>query len=409
MEKFNIREDKAFELIEKYGSPLYVYNEDILRKRCRELKNLLPDRNFRVNYSAKANTNLEILKIVRDEGLDVDAMSPGEIYIEEKAGFTSDRILYISNNVSAEEMKFAIERGINVSVDSLSQLELYGELNPGGDVVVRFNPGLGVGHHEKVTTGGKKTKFAVQKEFIPQVKEILKKYDLNLVGINQHMGSLFLNGDKYIEGVQNLFAIAKEFPGLDFVDIGGGFGIPYHENEERLDLEDLGQKLDKVFAEFIAEYDNKDIVLKIEPGRYIVAESGILLGEVYSIKENYGVKYIGTDLGFNVLMRPMLYNSYHQIQILKHPDNKDHEKDLTELVNIAGNICESGDLIAKERELPIIHEGDIIEVMDAGAYGFVMSSNYNCRLRPAEVLIDSNGIDRLIRKRDTLEDLLKGF
>src|SRR5690554_2539371 len=150
MDKFKLNKDRAFELLDKYGSPLYVYNEEIIRKRCRELKNLLSSKNFQVNYSAKANTNLEILKIIREEGLDVDAMSPGEIFIEEKAGFTPDRILYISNNVSAEEMKFAIDRGIRVSVDSLSQLELFGQINPGGEVVVRFNPGLGVGHHEKV-------------------------------------------------------------------------------------------------------------------------------------------------------------------------------------------------------------------------------------------------------------------
>ncbi|MFW5981507.1 MAG: hypothetical protein ACOCRU_02900 [bacterium] len=250
MEKFNISEKMAFSLLKKYGSPLYVYNEDILRKRCKEMKNLLPDRNFRVNYSAKANTNLELLKIIKEEGLDVDAMSPGEIFIEERAGFTPEQILYISNNVSAEEMQFAIDRGIKVSVDSLAQLELYGEINPGGQVVVRFNPGLGVGHHAKVTTGGKKTKFAVQKEFVPRVKEILKKYRLNLIGINQHMGSLFLKGDKYIEGVKNFFEIAKEFPGLEFIDIGGGFGIPYHEDEERLDLNKLTGKLIKPLLNF---------------------------------------------------------------------------------------------------------------------------------------------------------------
>ncbi|MEJ6950791.1 diaminopimelate decarboxylase [Natronospora cellulosivora (SeqCode)] len=409
MDKFNISEERAFELLEKYGSPLYVYSEEILRKRCREIKNLIKNKNFRVNYSAKANTNLEILKIVREEGLDVDAMSPGEIYLEEKAGFKADQILYISNNVSMEEMKFAIDRGIKVSVDSLAQLELYGQINPGGEVVIRFNPGIGVGHHEKVNTGGKKTKFAVQREFIPKVKELLEKYDLKLIGINQHMGSLFLNGDKYIEGVKNLFEIAKEFSALQFLDIGGGFGIPYHDDEDRLDLEDLGKKLDKVFAEFVAEYDNKDIILKVEPGRYIVAESGVLLGKVYSIKENYGIKYIGTDIGFNVLMRPMLYNSYHKINVLKDLENKDLEKDINEVVNITGNICESGDLIAKERELPKINQGDIIAVMDAGAYGFVMSSNYNCRLRPAEVLIKENDKDILIRKRESYKDLLKNF
>lgn len=407
MEKFNISKEKAIELIKNYGSPLYIYDEGILRKRCQELKNLLSSKNFRVNYSAKANTNLELLKIVNEEGLDVDAMSPGEIFIEEKAGFTPDRIFYISNNVSAEEMRLVIDKGIMVSVDSLSQLELYGQINPDSKVAVRFNPGVGIGHHDKVKTGGKKTKFAVQRDFIPLVKVILKKYNLTLAGINHHMGSLFMNGDKYLDGVENLFDIAKQFPGLEFIDIGGGFGIPYELGEDRLNLNELGQRLDKVFKDFLAEYDNKDLILKIEPGRYIVAECGVLLGKTYSVKENYGMKYIGTDLGFNVLMRPMLYESYHEIKVLKYRDNvTDIGK---ETVNIVGNICESGDIIAQERELPIIDEGDIIAVMDTGAYGFVMSSNYNCRLRPAEVLIDTQGNDRLIRKRETYNDLLRNF
>ncbi len=406
MEKFNIRTEKAFELIEKYGSPLYIYDEGILRKRCREMKNLLSSKNFRVNYSAKANTNLELLKIVNEEGIDVDAMSPGEIFIEEKAGFTPDRIFYISNNVSAAEMKFVIDKGIMVSVDSLSQLELYGQINPDSKVAVRFNPGVGIGHHQKVKTGGKKTKFAIQRDFIPQVKVILEKYNLTLAGINQHMGSLFMSGDKYIDGVQNLFEIAKEFPGLEFIDIGGGFGIPYESGEDRLNLKELGQKLDKVFKEFLSDYDNKDLILKIEPGRYIVAECGLLLGKTYSIKENYGMKYIGTDLGFNVLMRPMLYESHHDIKVLKYRNN-DTENIGKETVNIVGNICESGDIIAHERELPIIEEGDIIVAMDTGAYGFIMSSNYNCRLRPAEVMVDTQGNDRLIRKRETFKDLLR--
>jgi len=407
MGKFNISKEKAFELIKNYGSPLYIYDEGILRKRCQELKNLLSSKNFHVNYSAKANTNLELLKIVNEEGLDVDAMSPGEIFIEEKAGFTPDRIFYISNNVSAEEMRLVIDKGIMVSVDSLSQLELYGQINPDSKVAVRFNPGVGIGHHDKVKTGGKKTKFAVQRDFIPLVKVILKKYYLTLAGINQHMGSLFMNGDKYLDGVENLFEIAKEFPGLEFIDIGGGFGIPYELGEDRLNLNELGQRLDKVYTKFLAEYDNKDLILKIEPGRYIVAECGVLLGKTYSVKENYGMKYIGTDLGFNVLMRPMLYESYHEIKVLKYRDNvTDIGK---ETVNIVGNICESGDIVAQERELPIIDEGDIIAVMDTGAYGFVMSSNYNCRLRPAEVLIDRQGNDRLIRKRETYNDLLRNF
>ena len=394
-------------LIETYGSPLYVYSEEIFRQRCRELKNLVTYPNFSVNYSVKANGNLSLVRIAKEEGLNVDAMSPGEIHLELTAGFDPSKILYISNNVSAEEMQFAIDRDVLVSVDSLSQLELYGKINEGGRVCIRFNPGVGAGHHEKVVTGGKKTKFGVDPNFVPQVKEILAKYNLKLVGINQHIGSLFMEGDKYIEGAQSLFNIASNFDYLEFLDIGGGFGIPYHKlaGQERLDLKDLGEKLDKVFFDFAEKY-GKQIMFKIEPGRYIAAECGVLLGQVYSTKMNYETKYVGTDLGFNVLKRPVMYDSHHDVEIYRASDVKSEK---SEKVNIVGNICESGDIIAKERELPEIFEGDVLGIMDSGAYGYCMASNYNNRLRPAEVLITEAGSAKLIRRRDTLEDIMRNF
>jgi diaminopimelate decarboxylase len=395
------------ELIKNYGSPLYVYSEDIFRTRCRELKNLVQYPNFSVNYSVKANGNLSLLKIAREEGLNVDAMSPGEIHLELAAGFLPSQILYISNNVSAEEMQFAIDRDILISVDSISQLELYGKINKGGSICIRFNPGVGAGHHEKVVTGGKKTKFGVDPNKVEEVKSILSQYDLKLVGINQHIGSLFMEGDKYIEGVKSLFTIAKQFENLEFLDIGGGFGIPYNKlaGQERLDLKDLGKKLDKVFEEFAVEY-GKEVMFKIEPGRYISAESGLILGEVYAVKYNYDTKYIGTDLGFNILKRPVMYDSHHDIEIYRNSDVKSEKN---ETVNIVGNICESGDIIAKERLLPEILEGDILGVLDAGAYGYCMASNYNNRLRPAEVLITGKEDVKLIRRRDTFEDLMRNF
>ncbi len=410
----SISEDMSFygkstpiELIEQYGSPLYVYNEKILRERCQELKNLVSYENFQVNYSVKANSNLSLLKIIKEEGLKADAMSPGEIFVELKAGYQPQDILYISNNVSAEEMKFAIDRGILTSVDSLSQLELYGKINTGGKVAVRFNPEVGAGHHEKVVTGGKKTKFGVAISDISKVKELLNVYNLKLVGINQHIGSLFMDGDKYIDGAMSILSIAKNFDDLEFIDMGGGFGIPYQKlaSQSRLDLEQLGQRLDKVLHEFAAEY-GKEVTFKIEPGRYVVAEAGVLLGSVHSIKENFGITYVGTDLGFNVLKRPVMYDSHHDVEVYRRdnvPSLNSHP------VTIVGNICESGDIIAKDRLLPQVLQDDVLGIMDAGAYGYCMASNYNNRLRPAEVLIDSEGNHRLIRRRDSLEDLLRGF
>jgi diaminopimelate decarboxylase len=292
-------------------------------------------------------------------------------------------------------------------VDSLSQLELLGQINKGGKVCVRFNPGVGAGHHEKVVTGGKKTKFGVEPTSVTGVKDILKKYDLRLVGINQHIGSLFMEGDKYIEGIRSLLNIAMNFKDLDFIDLGGGFGIPYKklDHQSRLDLIALGKELDQVLYQFAKDY-GKEVQFKVEPGRYIVAECGLLLGTAHAVKTNYGNKYVGTDLGFNVLKRPIMYDSHHDIEIYRN-QNKPSRK--SEVVTIVGNICESGDIIAKERELPEIFEGDIIGVIDAGAYGYCMASNYNNRLRPAEVLITSDGNDELIRRRDTLEDIARNF
>ena len=394
-------------LIEKYGSPLYVYNEVILRERCRELKNLVNYKYFHVNYSPKANSNLEILKIVRDEGLWTDAMSPGEIYVNLKAGFKPEQVFYISNNVNDEEYLYAIRAGVKISVDSVSQLERYGRLNPGSGVAIRINPGIGAGHHKKVVTGGKKTKFGIEIGFLDEVKKVLQKYNLKITGINQHIGSLFMDGDSYIESVESILSVAKEFADLEFVDLGGGFGIPYHkqENESRLDLHLMGLKLTEIISDWIRNY-GKEVIFKIEPGRYITAESAVLLGTVNAVKMNYNIKYIGTDIGFNVLVRPVMYDSHHDIEIYRKSDKPSVKK---EQVRIVGNICETGDIIAKDRMLPEIFEEDIIGVLDAGAYGYAMSSNYNNRLRPAEVLIDQDGNDRLIRRRETLEDLLRTF
>ena len=275
-------------LAEKYGTPLYVTNERILRQRCRDLKNLVTYPNFVVDYSAKANCGLAFLQVVRSEGLEVDAMSPGEIYIEKKAGFGADQIFYICNNVSAEEMEYAVKEGVVISVDSLSQLEQFGQIAPGHEVAVRFNPGVGAGHHEKVVTAGKKTKFGIEPKYIPQVKELLEKYDLKLIGINQHIGSLFMTGEAFVASIAALFEIAKQFKGLRFVDMGGGFGIPYKKefDEVPLDLKELGQTIDKALYKFAEEY-GEQITLRIEPGRYISAESNVILSTVHSVKHNH--------------------------------------------------------------------------------------------------------------------------
>ncbi|MDO5538695.1 MAG: diaminopimelate decarboxylase [Eubacteriales bacterium] len=393
------------DLAEKYGTPLYVYNERILRQRCRDLKEMVTYPKFVVDYSAKANCSLAFLQVVKSEGLEVDAMSPGEIYMERQAGFAPEEIFYIGNNVSAEEMQYAIDAGVYVSVDSLSQLEQFGQIAPGHEVAVRFNPGVGAGHHEKVVTAGKKTKFGVDPKYIPEVKELLKKYDLKLIGINQHIGSLFMNGEAFTASIAALFDIAKQFPGLKFIDMGGGFGIPYkkEEGEAPLDLKDLGEAIDKALYQFAGEY-GEQIIFRIEPGRYISAECSVILSKVHSVKYNYDKKYVGCDCGFNVLQRPIMYDSYHGVEVYRGSDEKSEKE---ESVIIVGNICESGDILAKDRVLPEIKKDDVLGILDAGAYGFTMASNYNNRLRPAEIMIRENGDVVLTREREELEDLMR--
>lgn len=394
-------------LASKYGTPLYVYNETILRNHCKALTSLISYPLFKVNYSAKANTNLSLLRIIRSEGLTVDAMSAGELFVELKAGFKPEEILFICNNVSDEELRFAIDSGVLISADSLSQLRRIGQLNKGGKVAVRINPGIGAGHHEKVITGGKNTKFGVDTRFTGELKSILKEFDLQLTGLNQHIGSLFMTPQSYIDAASFLLSYARNFPELQFVDFGGGFGIPYHKisEEKPLDLSLLGSYLQNLVEDFVRE-TGKKITVKVEPGRFTVAECGVLLGRVHALKQNAETLYAGTDIGFNVLIRPALYGSYHDIEIYRDKPaiNSEMQK-----ITIVGNICETGDILAKDRMLPPIVENDVIGILDAGAYGMVMSSNYNCRLKPAEVLINQSGDDILIRRRETLDDLMTHF
>lgn len=395
------------ELVETYGSPLYVYSEALLRERLQEIRNLVPEPWYSVNCSIKANSSLELLKIVREEGYNADAMSPGEMFLLMEAGFSPSKIIFVSNNVSADEMRFALERDILISVDSLSQLEMLGRINRGGRVSLRFNPGAGAGHHEKVITAGSRTKFGIQNNRIEEATALAKQYDLRVVGINQHIGSLFMDKTPYINGVRALLDIAGSFDELEFVDFGGGFGIPYkrYHGEERLDLQGLGQSLRELVNAWRTE-TGKDILVKVEPGRYVFAECGIILGTVHSVKENYDTRYIGTDIGFNVLIRPMVYNSYHEMLLFRNGSMLTQGE---EKATVVGNICETGDILAKDRMIPVAREGDILAVLDAGAYGNVMSSNYNQRLRPAEVLIGTDQNIRLIRRRDLLTDLLMPY
>ena len=392
----------------RYGTPVYVYNEEILRERMHTVAQVVTKYPYTANYSIKANTNIHLLRMALEEGDNCDAMSVGELMMLEKTGFPVERIFFVPNNVSADELQYAIDKGIMTSLDSLSQLELFGQLNPGGKCAVRINPGVGAGHHEKVVTAGKKTKFGVAEEDIDQIFEIAKKYHLTIAGINQHIGSLFMDPEPYLKAVENLLRIAMRFENLEFIDFGGGYGIPYHklDDEAEFPMEDFKKRLEPILDAFVEKY-GKAPLFKSEPGRYCVAEGSVILGRVHAVKQNAGVKYAGTDIGMNVLVRPSMYDSWHDVEILRN--GKVVERKELQEITVVGNICESGDIIAKNRQLPEMKVGDLACVLDTGAYGYSMCSTYNSRPRPAEVLIGKDGSVKVIRRKETLEDLFRYF
>lgn len=394
-------------IADEYGTPLYVYNEDILRDRMRKVAGIITKYPYRANFSMKANSNLAVLKIAHEEGVNCDAMSEGEIRLLLKAGFSKDEIFFVPNNIDRKEMQFAIDEGIMTSLDSIDQLRMFGQLNPGGKCAIRINPGVGAGHHEKVVTAGKNTKFAIAEDDIDVAIEVAKEYGLKIVGINQHVGSLYMEPEPFLNAIDQFLRIARKFPKLEFIDFGGGFGIPYHklEDEKEFDLYKLSIEWTKRLDAFVATYGSVPL-FKSEPGRFCVAEGAVILGRVNAVKFNGDHKYVGTDVGMNVLARPVLYDSWHDIEILHHGKSVAGVK---EEATITGNICESGDCLCKDRPMPAIEDDDLICVLDAGAYGYSMCYSYNTRMKPAEVMIMSDGSVKLIRYRETFEDVFRSF
>lgn len=394
-------------LLKDYGSPLYVYDYEVLMDRCNQIANFKNNLEKSLNgikvsmhYSTKANNNPAILKIVKENGLSVDCMSPLELSLNEKCGFSKENMLYVCNNIDENEMKLVHNKGLLICLDSISQVDTWGNLFPNTDIMVRINPGTtGVGHSEKVITSGKSTKFGVSEENIPELINVAQKYNINIIGIHQHLGSLFLDDkiSNYIAGVKAGLRIVKEyFKNISIIDLGGGFGVPYMPGEKPLNFNLVEQDLAEVLKDFCNEYPSiKEF--KFEPGRFIPCEAGKLVGTVTAVKHENGKWWIGTDIGMNQLVRPSMYDSYHQVYIIS--DNTEKV-----IANVCGNVCESGDILAKDRELILPSVGDIIVVDNAGAYGYSMASNYTGRCRPAEVMI-KNEEHYLIRKRETLDYL----
>jgi len=397
------------ELAKTYDTPLYVVSESRIRNNYQRLYKALTRhyQKVKVYYAAKANSNLSVLKILETEGAGVDAVSPGEVFMALTSGFTPDRILFTGTSVRNDELKFLADSGVTVNVDSLSQLDRLLKMAVPEVLSVRVNPEIGAGHHDHCITAGKDTKFGLWEDDALKAYATAKKARVEKFGIHMHVGSGVLDVEPFLLALDKLLGTAKKVHdelgiAFEFVDMGGGLGVPYKPEEKPLDLTVFVDKVLSMFRSKVEEYGLGKPFFCVEPGRYLVGDACILLTAVNTVKATPFKKFVGVDAGFNTLVRPTMYGSYHHILVANRLNAKEQET-----YDVVGPICESGDALAKDRRLPKLEEGDLLAVLNAGAYGFSMSSQYNARPRAAEVLV-RNGKCVLVREREQLDDLVSG-
>ncbi|MGC8564108.1 MAG: diaminopimelate decarboxylase [Fervidicoccaceae archaeon] len=393
----------AEELAEEFGTPLYVYDEETMELKFHELWGSFSYVPLKILYAAKANSNIHILKIFRSLGAGLDAVSPHEVLLGRMASFSPESILFTGSSVSNEDMRIVTEAGAMINIDSFSQLRRFSSLFGRGKVSIRLNLGYGEGYHSYLVTGGR-TKFGVRLEELKDVLEFSRENGIDVVGLHSHMGSGISDHVLFVKALNDLLAIAEHIDSVEFVDVGGGLGISYRKDDPSLDVKSFGKELSLTMERFM-EKTGRRLELRVEPGRFLTAEAGILLVRVTDIKEaSRGSEkeyFIGVDSGMGHLIRPALYGAYHEVVPAKIHDREE----IT--AHVVGNYCESGDIIAKRVRIPAVKEGEILAIMNTGAYGYSMSSNYNLRPRPAEVLVRKGGRAELIRKRESFEDMIR--
>jgi diaminopimelate decarboxylase len=399
----------AIELAEQFDTPLYVVSENRIRDNYQRLHNALT-RNYektRIYYAAKANSNLSVLKILETEGACLDAVSPGEVSMALATGFPPERILFTGTSVRSDELEFLADANVTVNVDSLSQVDRLLKITVPNVLSVRVNPEIGAGHHDHCITAGKNTKFGLWENDALKAYEKAKAAGVERFGIHMHVGSGVLDVAPFVLALDKLLSVAKRVHdevgvSFEFVDMGGGIGVPYKPEDQALDLSLFAEKVLALFKSKVNAYAIGEPFFCVEPGRYLVCDASILLTRVNTVKTTPFKKFVGVDAGFNTLVRPTMYGSYHHVLVANKLDAVDEET-----YDVAGPICESGDLLARDRRLPKMEEGDLFAVLNAGAYGYAMSSQYNARPRAAEVLV-KNGRYALIRERERLDDLISG-
>lgn len=399
----------ASELAGRFGTPLYIINEQRVRENYRRLAAALGREygKVRIHYAMKANSNLNVLDILNSEGAHIDAVSVNEALAAIKAGFAGETVLFTGTNVTDEELKTLVEGGIRINIDSHSALERLGKITKMNFISARINPETGAGHHSHTITGGADSKFGIWERDAVEFYRKATEMGAKEFGIHMHIGSGILDVADFSKAAERFMDIAgniakKAGIGFEFIDMGGGLGVPYKPEAEELDLGKYAEEILGIFRKKIREHGLGEPYFCVEPGRFIIADAAVLLTRVNTLKQTPHKKFAGIDAGFNILVRPAMYDSYHHILA----DGKLNEKE-TETYDVVGPICESGDYIARGRKLPVLAEGDLLAVLTAGAYGYSMSSNYNLRPRAAEVLVN-NGKYELVRERDSLGKILSG-
>lgn len=394
----NLSNSQLNELAARFGTPLYVYHAEKIKEQYEKLTSGFSVIDAKFFFACKALTNINILKYINSLGCGIDCSSINEVKLALHAGIPSDKILYTSNGISFEEIQEAVEAGVHINIDSLSNLEKFGKKYGNSyPVGVRLRPNILAGGNLKISTGHEKSKFGIPMDRIDFLKKIVEENKIKIKTLHIHTGSDIKDADIFVHGIKVLSEIVTHFPDLEVIDLGGGFKVPYEPEDEETNIAWIAGKLKKFLDSHL--FDGKKFQLWFEPGKYLVSECGYLVTQVNVIKDNGIQLFAGINTGLNHLIRPMMYDAYHHIVNISNPTAE--EKAYT----VTGYICET-DTFANDRLLHEVREGDYLVIYNAGAYGFEMSSNYNSRYKPAEVLV-KDGEALLIRKTDEFEDLIR--
>ena len=375
-----MKNSKLIQAASEFGSPLYVYDANKIKYQYNRLvRSFKSVKNLQLNYAVKALSNISILKYLIDLGSGIDAVSIQEVHLALKGGINPEKIIYTPNGVSMDEIKFASELGVKINIDNLSVLEDFGNSHPEIPICIRINPHIMAGGNSNISVGHIDSKFGISIHQIPHLKRIVENTKIRINGVHMHTGSDILDIDVFLRAAEILFETANHFEDLDFIDFGSGFKVPYYPGDSETNIEELGKKLSKRFNLFCKSY-GKNLTLIFEPGKFLVSEAGKFICKVNSIKQTTSTVFAQVDSGFNHFLRPMMYGANHHIENISNPD------DTERYYSIVGYICET-DTFASNRKISTISIGDLLCFNNAGAYCHTMSSNYNSRYRPAEVLL----------------------